>query len=92
MQKMNNRRLGEEKERFVCEWLEGQGYRILERNFRCRTGEIDIVAQEGGYLVFIEVKYRAAGGSGTAQAADDFTDGAFLSEALSVCGDDTGAL
>lgn len=69
LQKMNNRRLGEEKERFVCEWLEEHGYRILERNFRCRTGEIDIVAQEGGYLVFIEVKYRTDAAHGRPQEA-----------------------
>ena len=31
---------------------------ILERNFRCRSGEIDIIARDGDYLVFVEVKYR----------------------------------
>lgn len=35
-----------------------QGYRILECNYRCRQGEIDIIAQDGSYLVFTEVKYR----------------------------------
>lgn len=58
MYRQNNRRIGDEKELFVCEWLEKQGYHIVERNFRCRSGEIDIVAREGAYLVFIEVKYR----------------------------------
>ena len=72
MQKKNRRRLGGEKERFVCGWLEQRGYRILERNFRCRTGEIDIVAWEGGYLVFIEVKYRASGAHGFPQEAVDW--------------------
>lgn len=69
MENSNKRRLGEEKERFVCEWLKQRGYRILERNFRCRTGEIDIVAQEGGYLVFVEVKYRTGGAQGTPEEA-----------------------
>ncbi len=59
MRKQNNRKIGDEKERFVCEWLEKEGYSILERNFRCRIGEIDIVAREGTYLVFLEVKYRS---------------------------------
>ena len=39
-------------------YLEGRGYRILEAGFRCCLGEIDLVAEEGGELVFIEVKTR----------------------------------
>ena len=58
LRRQNNRQIGDKKEEFVCEWLGTQGYRIVERNFRCRSGEIDIVAREGAYLVFIEVKYR----------------------------------
>jgi putative endonuclease len=53
----------------VCQWLERHGYRIVARNFRCRMGEIDIVAREAGYLVFIEVKYRSSPGSGTGEEA-----------------------
>ena len=34
------------------------GMRILEKNYRCREGEIDLVAMDGSYLVFVEVKYR----------------------------------
>ena len=37
-----------------------EGYEILEYNYRCKTGEIDIIAREAGYLVFCEVKYRAS--------------------------------
>ena len=72
MPRQNNRKIGDEKERFVCEWLERQGYRILERNFRCRIGEIDIVAREGGYLVFLEVKYRGGAGCGDPSEAVDW--------------------
>ena len=64
MQKINKRQIGAEKEAFVCEWLERNGYKIVERNFRCRSGEIDIVAREGGYLVFLEVKYRSSQAQG----------------------------
>ena len=64
MQKRNKRQIGAEKEAFVCEWLERNGYQIVERNFRCRSGEIDIVAREGGYLVFLEVKYRSSQAQG----------------------------
>lgn len=39
-------------------WLERQGYEILERNWRCRYGELDIVAAKGAYLAFVEVKTR----------------------------------
>ena len=71
MQKINRRRIGAEKERLVCEWLEKKGYQILERNFRCRMGEIDIVAREGGYLAFIEVKYRGDVSCGLPEEAVD---------------------
>lgn len=41
----------------------------MEKNFRCRSGEIDLIAQEGKYLVFIEVKYRRNAGSGSSVSA-----------------------
>lgn len=39
-------------------FLEKKGYEILEKNFRCRLGEIDLIAKEGGEIVFVEVKSR----------------------------------
>lgn len=57
--KMNKRIVGSEKESIAADFLLQEGYRILERNFSCRIGEIDLIAKESGYLVFIEVKYRA---------------------------------
>jgi putative endonuclease len=50
--------LGQTGERLAAERLVQCGYRILERNFRCRYGEIDIVAEDGDDLVFAEVKTR----------------------------------
>ena len=38
--------------------LTGKGIKILERNYRLRSGEIDLIASEGEYILFIEVKYR----------------------------------
>lgn len=55
---MNRRSVGTAYERAVGAYLKEQGYEILEYNFRCRQGEIDIIAKEGCYLVFVEVKYR----------------------------------
>ncbi len=50
--------LGRTGERLAAEELARQGYSIIERNFRCRHGEIDLIAEEGSDLVFIEVKTR----------------------------------
>ncbi len=54
----NRRKIGTAYEERAAEHLRDLGYRILERNFRCRLGEIDLIAEEAGVLVFLEVKYR----------------------------------
>lgn len=56
---MNKRQVGTVYEAKAAEYLSAIGYRILERNFSCRLGEIDIIAKEGEYLCFIEVKFRS---------------------------------
>lgn len=50
--------MGTEYERVAIEYLERRGVHILENNFRCRIGEIDLIAKDGKYLVFVEVKFR----------------------------------
>ena len=56
---MNERqKLGKIGETFAEQVLCLEGYRILERNFRCREGEIDLIADKGDELFFIEVKTR----------------------------------
>ena len=67
----SKRKTGAEYEQKAGAYLEGQGYEILEYNYRCRTGEIDIVARDGEYLVFCEVKYRADAGCGHPEEAVD---------------------
>lgn len=54
----NKRSIGSRYEAAAAEYLKKQGYRILEQNFCCRSGEIDIIAKQAEYLVFVEVKYR----------------------------------
>lgn len=61
---MNNRKLGSSYEQRAAEYLLQQGYTILERNFRCRLGEIDLIGRDGAYLCFIEVKFRSDTGKG----------------------------
>ena len=58
------RLLGTLGERMAGEHLERGGYEILDRNFRCRLGELDIVAADARSLVFCEVKTRVAGARG----------------------------
>ena len=54
----NQRERGMAAETAACRFLKLQGYEILERNFTAKTGEIDIIARQDGWLVFVEVKYR----------------------------------
>lgn len=66
---MNHRSTGEYYEETAVKMLEKNGVQILARNFRCRAGEIDIIARDEEYLVFIEVKYRNNGTSGLPEEA-----------------------
>jgi putative endonuclease len=54
----DNKSLGERGETIAVAYLKGQRFAILERNFRCKGGEVDIVARDGKTLVFVEVKSR----------------------------------
>lgn len=56
---MNKRRLGGCYEEMAAVYLQNNGYRVLERNYRCHQGEVDLICMDGPYLVFVEVKYRA---------------------------------
>ncbi len=54
--------IGQAGEELAARWLERLGYRIVCRNYRCREGEIDLVAEDAGELVFVEVRTRREGG------------------------------
>jgi len=55
---LNRKNVGSEGERVARRFLEGLGFRIVEENFACPLGEIDLIAQDGEVLVFVEVKAR----------------------------------
>lgn len=60
----SRQRLGQSGEDKVVKHLQQKGYRILVKNYRCKVGEIDIIAKDDGILVFIEVKTRSGIGYG----------------------------
>lgn len=65
-------RLGHDGEEIANEFLIKSGYSILTRNYRCKIGEIDIIARDGEFLVFIEVKTRTGSACGSPAAAVTF--------------------
>ena len=69
--KENKRETGTRKEELAADFLTRRGVKILERNFRCRQGEIDLIGMDGQYLVFV--------GGWPYQAAADTLYGAVLS-------------
>lgn len=80
---MNNRKTGAEYEQKAVRYLETLGYQVIERNFRCKSGEIDVIAKDGEYLVFIEVKYRSDAGMGEPLEAVDLKKQQKISRAAS---------
>lgn len=69
---MNKRQIGAFYEDAACKYLEKQGVRILERNYRCKMGEIDIIGRQGECVIFFEVKYRKSEEFGHALAIVDY--------------------
>ena len=63
--------LGIEGENIACKFLKSKGYKILLKNFRCRQGEIDIIAKDENEIVFVEVKTRGNFNYGSPSEAID---------------------
>ncbi len=59
MRVMNRQEVGKLGEKLAQKFLKKKGYHIRETNFRCREGEIDFVAQQKDYLVFVEVRTKS---------------------------------
>ena len=66
MRGRENQALGRWGEALAAGMLERKGYVIRSRNWRCRLGELDLVAEKGGFLCFVEVKLRKSSSFGTA--------------------------
>jgi putative endonuclease len=64
-----NKLLGKEGEDRAAQFLIKRGYRILERNYRTRSGELDLIALHEGTVVFVEVKTRTSGAYGAPELA-----------------------
>jgi putative endonuclease len=62
---MSRQELGSTGERLACGALKKKGYRIIEKNYRCRYGEIDIIASQKGCLVFVEVRSKSGNSFGS---------------------------
>ena len=50
--------IGKSKEKLACQYLEEKGFQLIEKNYYCRRGEIDLIMRDHDFLVFIEVRYR----------------------------------
>lgn len=68
----HSREIGKQYEDMAVDYLKNHGYQILARNYQVRQGEIDIIARDDQYLVFIEVKYRKNTKSGDPAEAVSF--------------------
>ncbi len=69
---MNKREIGKAYEQTAAAYLKDNGFRILERNFRCRQGEVDIIGIHQECLVFVEVKYRKNQRTGSPEEAVNY--------------------
>lgn len=63
--------LGDNAEALACQYLQAKGLHLLKRNYRLRTGEIDLVFRDRGHVVFVEVRYRKNQQFGGALASID---------------------
>lgn len=73
--------LGRRGEQIAAEHLRNNGYRILEQNWRFKHAEIDIIAEKGGELVFVEVKTRTGDWYGDPEVAVDWRKERYLQRA-----------
>ncbi len=63
------RALGARGETLAVRWYEANGFTVLDRNWRCRSGELDVVVRRGDTIVFVEVKTRSSDAYGSPASA-----------------------
>lgn len=63
---MTTRTIGKQHEDLAASYLQQQGLQLIERNFNCRMGEIDLIMRHNDTLVFVEVRYRSNDAYGSA--------------------------
>ena len=68
---MNRQETGKKAEDLAAEHLQAKGFLVVERNFRAKVGEIDLIMKDGEEMVFVEVRARASRGYGGAAASVD---------------------
>ena len=59
------REQGQYTESLACQYLENKGFKLIEKNFNCRLGEIDLIMKDNDSLVFVEVRYRRSNNFGS---------------------------
>ncbi len=67
--KLSRKKLGDSGENLAAKHLRSQGYAIIERNYRLKAGELDLIARKGSTLVFVEVKTRRSDRYGPPETA-----------------------
>jgi putative endonuclease len=63
--------LGSKGEDLAVKYLKKKGFKVIERNYHCPVGELDLIAREGNTLVFVEIKARSSSDYGLPQEAVD---------------------
>lgn len=69
---MDTQTRGKDAEDRACHYLQTQGLQLLQRNYRSKRGEIDLILQDKDSLVFVEVRYRARAAHGSAAESVDW--------------------
>jgi len=62
---------GRQAEKLACKFLQKQGFTLIEKNYACRLGELDLIMLQDTKLIFVEVKYRKSAQYGYASEAVD---------------------
>ncbi len=70
--KLKTQQQGQLAENLACDYLQQQGLNLIERNYHCRAGEIDLIMQHADSIVFVEVRYRSNKNFGSGADSVDF--------------------